>query len=151
MTTRNIDGKESVDRVDRCTNGRFVRGNKASPGRPPGSGFVAELRNKLTHDVDKIIEVLRDQAIAGDPQSMRILLDRVLPSLRPIELATPLSLPDSSLTDQGRAVLAAVASGDLAPGQGAQLLAAIGTLSKVSEIDELAKRVAQLEKAHERS
>jgi hypothetical protein len=112
---------------------------------------VAELRDKLAHDVDRVIDVLRDQAIAGDPQSMRILLDRVLPSLRPIEVATPISLPDSSLTDQGRAVLAAVASGDLAPGQGAQLLAAIGTLSKVSEIDELAKRVAQLEKAHERT
>ena len=148
MTLPNIDGKESVDRG---ANGRFAKGNRASPGRPPGRGAVAELRDKLAHDVDRVIDVLRDQAIAGDPQSMRILLDRVLPSLRPIEVATPISLPDSSLTDQGRAVLAAVASGDLAPGQGAQLLSAIGTLSKVTEIDELAKRVAELEKAHERN
>lgn len=147
MTTPNKDGKESVDRG---ASGRFVKGNRASPGRPPGRGVVAGLREKLAHDVDKVIEVLRDQAIAGDAQSMRILLDKVLPSLRPIEIATPLSLPDGSLTDQGRAVLAAVASGDLAPGQGSQLLAAIGTLSKVSEIDELAKRVALLEKARGR-
>jgi hypothetical protein len=109
---------------------------------------VADLRDKLSHDVDKVIEVLRDQAIAGDPQSIRILLDKVLPSLRPIEISTPLSLPDGSFTDQGRAVLAAIASGDLAPGQGSQLLAAIGTLSKVSEIDELTKRVSQLEKKY---
>ena len=148
MTTPNKDGKESVDRG---ASGRFVQGNRASPGRPPGRGIVADLREKLAHDVDTVIEVLRDQAIAGDPQSIRILLDKVLPSLRPIEIATPLSLPDGSFTDQGRAVLAAVASGDLAPGQGSQLLAAIGTLSKVSEIDELTKRVAQLENARARS
>jgi len=145
MTAPNIDGKESVDRGP---SGRFIKGNKASPGRPPGRGVVADLRDKLSHDVDKVIEVLRDQAIAGDPQSIRILLDKVLPSLRPIEISTPLSLPDGSFTDQGRAVLAAIASGDLAPGQGSQLLAAIGTLSKVSEIDELTKRVSQLEKKY---
>ena len=145
MTAPNIDGKESADRGP---SGRFIKGNKASPGRPPGRGVVADLRDKLSHDVDKVIEVLRDQAIAGDPQSIRILLDKVLPSLRPIEISTPLSLPDGSFTDQGRAVLAAIASGDLAPGQGSQLLAAIGTLSKVSEIDELTKRVSQLEKKY---
>ena len=148
MKTPNKDGKESVDRG---ASGRFVTGNRASPGRPPGRGVVADLREKLAQDVDTVIEVLRDQAIAGDPQSIRILLDKVLPSLRPIEITTPLSLPEGSFTDQGRAVLAAVASGDLAPGQGSQLLAAIGTLSKVSEIDELTKRVAQLENVHARS
>ena len=43
-------------------------------------------------------------------------------------------------------MLASVAAGELAPGQGAALLGAIGTLSRVSEIDELAARVAELEK-----
>ncbi len=145
MSTPINDGKKSADRASR---GRFAKGNKASPGRPPGRGAVAELRDKLAQDVDKIIDVLRTQALAGDPQSMRILLDRVLPSLRPVELATPLNLPDGTLTDQGRAVLAAVALGDLAPGQGAQLIAAIGTLGKVAELDELAARITKLEEHH---
>lgn len=43
-------------------------------------------------------------------------------------------------------MLAAVAAGELAPGQGAQLLAAIGTLGKVAEIDELEARITELEK-----
>ena len=105
MSTPINDGKKSADRASR---GQFAKGNKLSPGRPPGRGAVAELRDKLAQDVDKIIGVLREQALAGDLQAMRILLDRVLPSLRPVELPTPLDMPlDSTLTDQGRAVLAA--------------------------------------------
>jgi len=148
MTKPNKDGKESADRG---TSGRFTKGNKASPGRPPGRGAVAELRDKLALDVDKIIVVLREQALAGDPQSMRILLDRVLPSLRPVELATPLYLPDSTLTDQGRAVLAAVAAGELGAGQGAQLLTAIGALGKIAELDELVARITVLEATNAKS
>ena len=49
------------------------------------------------------------------------------------------------LTAQGRAVLSAVAVGDLAPGQGAQLLAAIGSLARVTEIDEFETRLTKLE------
>lgn len=45
-------------------------------------------------------------------------------------------------------MLASVAAGELAPGQGAQLLAAIGTLTRMAEIDELAARVAALENLH---
>ncbi len=148
MSTPINDGKKSADRASR---GRFAKGNKLSPGRPPGRGAVAELRDKLAQDVDKIIDVLRTQALAGDPQSMRILLDRVLPSLRPVELATPLNLPDGTLTEQCRAVLAAVAAGELAPGQGAQLIAAIGTLGKVAEVDDLTARITALEKQHAKS
>ena len=42
-------------------------------------------------------------------------------------------------------MLASVASGELAPGQGAALLGAIGTLARVTEIDELARRIEVLE------
>lgn len=42
-------------------------------------------------------------------------------------------------------MLAAVAAGELAPGQGAALLASIGTLARVVEVDELARRLDVLE------
>jgi len=41
-----------------------------------------------------------------------------------------------------------VAAGELAPGQGAQLLAAIGTLGKIAELDELTARITALEASH---
>ena len=47
-----------------------------------------------------------------------------------------------------RTKLASVAAGELAPGQGAALLGAIGTLARVTELDELAARITVLEQQH---
>jgi hypothetical protein len=68
--------------------------------------------------------------------------------LKPQEQAQALQLPEGgTLTAQGRAVLSAVAGGELAPSQGAQLLAAIGSLARVTEIDELTTRIIKLEES----
>ena len=76
------------------------------------------------------------------------LLEWVIAPLKASEEPAPLALPDGTLPEQGRAVLVAVAAGDLAPGQGAALLASLGTLAKLIETDELAARVAALEARH---
>jgi hypothetical protein len=114
-------------------------------GRRPGSGEVAKLRTAIAGHVPTIIEKLTAAALLGDVSAARLLLERVIPPLKAAELAAPLALPDGTLTEQGRAVLGAVAAGELAPGQGAALLAAIGSLARVVELDELARRVAALE------
>lgn len=68
--------------------------------------------------------------------------------MKATEQPVALALPDGSLTEQGRAVLAAAGAGVLAPGQAAQLIAALGTLARVIETDELAARIAALEDRH---
>ena len=142
MESPNTNGKKSGGRG---VSGRFTKGNKASPGRPPGRGIVAELRDKLAKDVDKVIDILREQALAGDPQAIRILLDRVLPSLRPTEMPTPLYLPPGNLAQQAHAVVQAVAAGDIAPSQAVQIINALGGVSKIVETTELLDRIAKLE------
>ena len=117
-------------------------------GRPPGTGEVAKMRAAITGNVPAILESLTTAALAGDVQAARLLLERALPPIKPVEQSQPLSLPDGTLTEQGRAVLASVAAGELAPGQGAALLGAIGTLARVSEVDELARRIEALEDRH---
>ena len=62
-----------------------------------------------------------------------------------------MNLPDGSLTDRGRAVLASVAAGELGPSAGAALLGAIGTLARLTEIDELTQRITALEQQHAKS
>ena len=124
-------------------------GQSGNPkGRPPGTGEVAKMRAAITGNVPAILESLTTAALAGDVQAARLLLERALPPIKPVEQSQPLSLPDGTLTEQGRAVLAAVAAGELAPGQGAALLGAIGTLARVAEIDELARRIEALEDRH---
>ena len=121
-------------------------GQSGNPkGRPHGVGEVAKLRAAIAGNVPAILESLTTAALAGDVQAARLLLERALPPIKPVEQPQPLSLPDGTLTVQGRAVLAAVAAGELAPGQGAALLGALGTLARVAEVDELTRRIEALE------
>lgn len=115
-------------------------------GRPPGQSEITRLRASLAGDVPVILAGLVLAAKSGDVQAARLILERVLPPIKAIEQAVALQLPEGgTLTAQGRAVLSAVASGELAPSQGAALLGAIGTLARVTEIDELTARITQLE------
>lgn len=125
---------------------KWKRGQSGNPaGRPPGTGKVAVLRKQIEDHVPEIITALVTKARGGDAGAARLLLERVLPPVKPTEQAQPVALPSGSFTDQGRAVLAAVAAGELAPSQGAALVSAIGSLARLVEVDELAARVAALE------
>jgi hypothetical protein len=128
----------------------FAPGTSGNPkGRPPGSGKVAELREKLAKDVPDIIKKLVEQAKAGDPSAARLILERVVPAVKPVEMPAFLDLPaDGSLTDHGRAILGAAGLGDIPPGQASQLLSGLAALAKLIETDELAARIAALEEAN---
>ena len=143
MSAPNTNGRKTAGRG---AGGRFADGNKASPGRPPGRGAVAEMRETLATDLHKIIDTLKAQALAGDAQAIRIILDRVLPSLRPVELPAVLALPvDATLAQHARAVVQAAADGEIAPGQAAQIVAALGGVVKIIETTELVARIEALE------
>ncbi|MBK5204062.1 MAG: hypothetical protein JJD98_01230 [Polaromonas sp.] len=115
-------------------------------GRPPGQSEITRLRAAIAEHVPSIIEQLVTAAKGGDMQAARLILERVLPPVKAIEQAVELQLPDGgTLTAKGRAVLSAVAGGELAPSQGAALLGAIGTLARVTEIDEMEARLTKLE------
>ena len=121
-------------------------GQSGNPkGRPAGTGEVAKLRAAIADRVPELLAAMMARALEGDVGAARLLLERAIAPLKAAEQSQALSLPDGTLTDQGRAVLASVAAGELAPGQGAALLGAIGTLARVAEIDELARRIEVLE------
>ena len=99
----------------------------------------------MAEHVPALVSMLLERAMAGDIGAARLLLERTVAPLKAAEQATPLSLPGGTLTEQGQAVIAAVASGELAPSQGAALLSSLGTLAKLAEADDLARRLAVLE------
>lgn len=132
--------------------GRWKAGESGNPaGRKPGTGEVAKLRAAIGERVPELLAAMMTRALEGDVGAARLLLERAIAPLKAAEQAQALSLPNGTLTEQGRAVLAAVAAGELAPGQGAQLLTAIGTLGKITELDELAARITALEGKHGKS
>jgi len=128
--------------------GRWKPGESGNPaGRRPGTGEVARLRSAIAEHVPNIIDKLVENAIAGDVGAARLLIERVIPPIKASEEATPVEIPPGTLTEQGRAIVESVADGALAPGQGAALLASLGTLAKLAETDELARRISALETA----
>ena len=134
-----VNGKE--------TPGKWKAGQSGNPkGKTPGSGELQRLRASIGADVPDILAGLVMAAKGGDIQAARLILERVFPPVKAIEQAVELQLPDGgTLTAQGRAVLSAVAGGELAPSQGAALLGAIGTLARVAELDEFEARLTKLE------
>ena len=115
-------------------------------GRPPGQSEITRIRASLAGDVPEILAGLVTAAKAGDTQAARLILERILPPVKAIEQAVELQLPnDGTLIAKASAVLSAAAAGELAPGQAAQLIAALGTLAKIIEVDELVARITALE------
>ena len=143
MKSPNANGKKTEGRG---AGGKFAPGNKASPGRPPGRGAVAEMRDALAADLGGIIDTVKARALAGDTQAARIILDRLVPSLRPVEMPAVLTLPaGATLAGQAQAVIDAAAAGELAPSQAAQIVTALGGVAKIIEATELLKRIEALE------
>lgn len=129
------------------TDTKFKPGKSGNPkGRPPGVSEAGKLRAAIAEDLPAIIDMLREKALEGDTQAARLLLERVLPAVKPIEATVEIDIPeDAELTQQGEAIVRAVAQGLLAPGQGGALLSGLGSVAKLKEIDELTKRIEALE------
>lgn len=124
----------------------WKKGQSGNPkGKKPGTGELQRLRAAIGEHVPEIIQRLVDAAKDGDTQAARLILERVLPPIKASEQTQTINLPDGSLTDQGRAVLLAVAAGEIAPSQGAALLSSIAGLARVAEVDELVRRIDALE------
>lgn len=125
---------------------KWKPGQSGNPnGRPKGKGPFAELRESISGHVPDIIARLAEQAKEGDVAASRLLLERVYPAMKPVEAPQPIEMPKGTLTERGKAVLEAIGEGELAPAQGAALVAAIGALARVVEVDELARRIEALE------
>lgn len=133
--------------IEKAKRGRWKAGESGNPnGRKPGTGEVAKLRESIAAHLPEIITQLVSKAKEGDAQAARLLLERVLPPMKAIEQPVELTLPDGEgMAAQGVAIVRAVAAGTIAPGQGAALLTGLGALARIKEIDELERRITQLE------
>lgn len=115
--------------------GRWKTGQSGNPrGRPPGLGEVTRLRQGIAGHLPEIIQTLVVQAKGGDCQAARLLLERCIPVLKPVEMPIALPLPDDGdASTIGRVILAAMASGEIAPGQAASLLTALAASRRAEQ------------------
>lgn len=127
---------------------KWQPGQSGNPnGRPPGTGEVAKLRAGIAERVPEILDRLTEAALSGDVSAARLLLERVLPPVKAVELPIEMTLADGRPTDQARQVLAAAAGGAIAPDQAVSLIGALAALARITETDELRERIERLEAA----
>jgi hypothetical protein len=134
--------------------------DKLRPGWKPGQsgnpkGKAKGTRNKATmlaiaileKDIEAIAKKVTEAAIGGDLQAARMVLERLVPPTR--ERPVSLPLPDTSTTEgvsqAQQAILAAVATGELTPGEGTALSGIVEQHRKAIETQELEQRIAALE------
>ncbi len=129
---------------------KWKPGQSGNPnGRPPGTSAITKMREAIAADVPEILAGLAKAAKGGDVQAARLILERVLPPVKASEQPVQLPFPsDGTLTSKATAVMSAAVDGVLSPSQASQLISALGTLAKISEVDELAIRIKKLEDGH---
>jgi len=140
-TSRN---PESPERTGRNQAGQFapgVSGNpQGRPRRPPNA-----LRVRLEQAAPTLIDNLLAAASRGDTAAARILLDRVMPTLKPQEAPQVLDLPVGGLSAQASAIIDFTASGELPAGTAATLLGGLASLARIRTAEELEARITALE------
>ena len=144
---------ESSPRKQRGKGKPWKPGQSGNPaGRPAGSGLAGELRKAVAERAPELVAALIAKALGGDVQAGRVLLDRVLPAMKPESAAVHIhGLSTGSLTERAQAALAATADGQLAPDVAAALVAAVSGLARIRETDELEARIRALEEQHDKS
>lgn len=130
----------------------WAKGTSGNPaGRPAGVGKLQRLRDSLEKDLPAILASMVQSAIDGDPVAARLVLDKVLPNLKPVERPVSVDLPDTATVEgvnaAQNAILQAVAAGDLMPGEGQTLSAIVESKRRAIETQELSERITQLESA----
>ena len=64
---------------------KFLPGQSGNPnGRPKGTGTVAKLREAIQEEMPEIIDAVVSAAKAGDISAAKILIDKVIPTLKSI-------------------------------------------------------------------
>lgn len=135
------------DKPERRRDGTFSLGTSGNPtGRPKSAN--AELRKRLAEDGEKIVQSVIDQALEGDLTAAKMILDRILPPLRPTAATVTVPLPpDANQAETAQAILTAAAKGHISADTAAQLINSTASLARIEEIENLRPRLEALERA----
>jgi hypothetical protein len=131
----------------RDAKGKWVKGCGPGPGKPKGmvNNVARLLRGKWVDDAEKIADMIKAQALEGDLEAARIILDRLYP--RPKDAPVFLDMPKAEgLADMTRRIIWGVSDGSLTPSEGQALAGIVAQHCKVVETDELTRRIDEISK-----
>jgi len=127
---------------NRAAGGRFAPGHSGNPGGR--SGKTQAIRAKLAEGAEAVTRKILAAAKKGDMQACRLILERLVPPMKPTSEPVQFDLDDTDLPSAARSIMRAVASGQLAPDQGKSLIEGLGAVARVIEVAELQKAIEEL-------
>ncbi|NQW52872.1 MAG: hypothetical protein HQ465_16670 [Rhodospirillales bacterium] len=93
-----------------------------------------------------VIDVMLQKALEGDSAAAALVVNRVLPSLRPQSEKVHFTLDvDQPISKQVEQVLSAIAKGDVAPDVGKKITEVVQALGNIRTIEDLEQRITMLE------
>lgn len=122
--------------------------NSPNPmGRPKG---IVDKRMKINQalldDAQKVVAVVIRNALEGDMQAASLILSRVTPALKLQAEKVNFDFdPKATMTEQVEAILLAISNGAVSPDTGKQIIDTISALAGIKQLDELERRISQLE------
>ncbi|MDB4438244.1 DUF5681 domain-containing protein [bacterium] len=131
----------------RQSDGTFAKGTSGNPkGRPKSE--LAALRKQIVPEAQAILQQVVDKALDGDLTAAKLILDRVLPPLKPVSAPVTGHIDQAkTLAGQAQAILTAASSGEVSSDIAAQLIQAVANLCRIVETEELKDRIQAIEAA----
>lgn len=126
----------------RVAGGKFAPGHSGNPGGR--SGQTQAIRAQLAAGADAVTRKVLAAAKKGDMQACRLILERLVPPIKPTAEVVTFDLDDTDLITTARSIMRAIAVGTLPTEQGKVLLDAVVGMSRVIEVAELEKQLAEL-------
>lgn len=130
----------------RNPDGTFAPGN---PGKPRGSRHRATqaLEAMLGGQQEALTQAAIDKALEGDTTALRLCLDRIAPARKdaPVSFDLPEIETAEDAANAARAILRAVADGDVTPLEAATVMAVVEQFRRTLETTEIERRITALE------
>ena len=126
-------------------------GKREGAGRKKGSSQAAHYRSMLEPHAVQLFNKVVDMANDGDMTALKFCLDRLCAPLRATDRMISIRgfNVSSGLSDKGQLVLKHVATGKITPSEASSLMSAISSQARIIEIDELERRITELEEKNE--
>ena len=125
----------------------FEKGKSGNPaGRPKGiQDKRVEMRALLEPYAPSLIEKAVQLALEGDTTALKLCVDKIVPSIKPISESVLIEA-DKSLAVTGKSVVDAMTSGSISVTSGFDVLRSLQAQAKLEEMTIIEERLSALEK-----